>query len=112
MKTTNVIKKERKHYNQKLEDIFKYNKEHKDDLQKSVLAGCYYCCKIYEAISIEEWCVSTMTKEQRGQKHLLPEDCAICPNCGIDSVLPDSKVGLSVEMLKDMHDYWFGDCCD
>jgi hypothetical protein len=33
---------------------------------------------------------------------------ALCPRCGIDSVLPGSLVKLSRPMLDAMSDYWFG----
>lgn len=104
MRIINVIKSKKKNYNENLEGLAKFNKKHKEDLKNSVFAGCYYCCIIFSADSVEEW-VSSYSK--RGEHHLAVKDCAICPNCGIDSVLPDSKVSLTTEMLKEMCQYWF-----
>lgn len=101
-------------YSQKQLDEFlevptQWNKHHKEYLEESKNAGCYYCCKIFPANTITEWCISTRTPEQHKNKEELPLDCAICPNCGIDAVLPDLKVVLSVPFLREMQVYWFGD---
>jgi len=87
-------------YNEKLEATAKWNKQHKTLLGESKNAGCYYCCKIYPASEIKEWIRSFRKKDEDA-------DCALCPNCGIDSVLPDKVVELSDELLREMYDYWF-----
>lgn len=87
-------------YNQRLESLAEWNKEHRELLESSKNAGCYYCCKIYPASEITEWIRSYRRK---GEKL----DCALCPHCGIDSVLPDIKVDLTVDLLKEMYLYWF-----
>lgn len=87
-----------------LDNIIHWNKQHKDLLSISENAGCYYCCQIFPANTVKEWCKSAYKK---GEKALAHSDCAICPNCGIDSVLPDAKVNLSTDLLERLHIYAF-----
>lgn len=107
MSITRNTEKESTYYSQRLEDLAQFNKEHKEDLKNSTNAGCYYCCTIYPADTIVEWVKSYRRKGVEEK-----EDCALCPNCSIDSVLPDSKVELSEELLKEMYEYWFNDSPD
>ena len=65
---------------------------HRTLVEKSKLVGCFYCQAKFPPSEITEWIDDGTT--------------ALCPHCGIDSVLPDS-VDLSDEMLRAMHDYWF-----
>ena len=59
----------------------------------SAQCGCFYCCRIFPASEIKEW-VSSASRP-------------LCPYCGIDSVLPDSLVELTDELLRDMYEFWF-----
>jgi hypothetical protein len=64
-------------------------------LNESDLAGCFYCCETFDPKLVEEWVDS--------------DDTAICPKCGIDSVIGSASgfpVGDS-EFLKRMHEKWF-----
>lgn len=67
-------------------------------LQDSDQAGCFHCCVVFAPAQITDW-----VREQVGCK------TAICPHCGIDSVLP-SKAGfpLTPEFLRAMEQRWFG----
>lgn len=57
--------------------------------------GCYYCCRIYEPHLVKSWC------DKAG-------DTAICPFCGVDSVIPDTpEVPLTEKLLKDQNAFWF-----
>ncbi len=68
-----------------------YNRK---ELQNSTLCGCFYCLKIFDPKLIVDWCDNNQT--------------AICPYCGIDSIIYDSKnYHVSKEFLKEMKDYWF-----
>jgi len=77
-----------------------YRSAHKDcgpgnNHKQRVLAGsnvgCFYCLEMYPHAEIIEWTL---------------DDCALCPHCGIDSVLPEAPY-LSLDFLKKMHEYWF-----
>ena len=39
---------------------------------------------------------------------VVPEGSAVCPNCGIDSIIPDSvNEVINEQVLDDMNKYWF-----
>lgn len=76
-----------------LELAIDFATSNKKNLMNSNKAGCYYCRKIYPAAEVKEF--------------LETEDTALCPKCGIDSVLPDSVCDLSIETLKELHQFWF-----
>lgn len=62
--------------------------ENQEKIKQSEYVGCYYCCKIYEAKLIKEYC-----KDKNGYT-------AICL-CGIDSVIPyDEEIDKDVESFK------------
>ncbi|MBC7861858.1 MAG: cytoplasmic protein [Bacteroidia bacterium] len=64
------------------------------ELKKSQLAGCYYCKKTFLPSEIAETTDDGKT--------------ALCPKCGIDSVLPDtSPYKLDAETLAALRKYWF-----
>lgn len=57
--------------------------------------GCYHCCRIFDSHLVKEWC-------DKGEK------TAICPICGVDSVIPDTpELPLTEEFLKKQCDFWF-----
>ena len=65
--------------------------------------GCFYCKSIYSASEVKEWC----DNDGRGDK------TALCPKCGIDSVLGDATfVELTPELLELMNMLFFGDGID
>ena len=69
---------------------------HKQAVLESPLCGCFYCLRIYAPSEIKEWVARD------------DERTAICPHCGIDSVLPSIAVDLRPELLKAMQSRWFG----
>lgn len=63
-------------------------------LEQSDACGCFYCERIFFAVEIDEWTDDEQT--------------ALCPHCGIDSVLPSAPgFQLSKEFLHRMHERWF-----
>jgi hypothetical protein len=68
---------------------------HREDILHSDNCGCFYCLTVFKPADILEWTDDDQT--------------ALCPNCGIDSVIGD-KSGYPVtdlDFLKQMHTYWF-----
>lgn len=66
-------------------------------LKKSKMCGCIYCCEVYPASEVVDWC-----------DELDRRRTALCPHCGIDSVIPDaSGWPLDPEFLKEMKYWWF-----
>ena len=70
---------------------------HKQEIIDSDLCGCFYCLETYKPSKIEEW---IMENDNRGES-------AICPKCGIDSVLSSKLPVKEQEFLKEMNAIWF-----
>ena len=67
----------------------------KDILRISERCGCFYCLNIFSFDKITRWIDSE-------------KNTAICPYCGIDSVIPQSDLyELDKGFLGEMHQYWF-----
>jgi hypothetical protein len=63
-------------------------------LRKSNLCGCFYCLEVFSSNEIQDW-----TDDG---------DTALCPKCGIDSVIGSvSGFPIQREFLSKMHDHWF-----
>ncbi len=75
---------------------------HEHEINNSSICGCFYCLKLFPPQEITEW-LEESKSSPRG-----PGKTAICPHCGIDSVLPDS-IGfeLTNELLVTMNDKFF-----
>ena len=73
-----------------------HSKNHKDSLMKDKTCGCFFCLEIFHPSEIKEW-----VKDKTGT--------AICPYCGIDSIIGESSgYPITEEFLKSMSEYWFG----
>lgn len=67
--------------------------DNRERLKNADKCGCFYCCRIFDANEVKDYCSDTT---------------AMCPYCGIDSVVGDNE-GFSItpEFLKIMHNAWF-----
>ena len=83
-----------------VKDLCVYGHQYSISNKQSVLSsdrcGCFFCQKIFESNMISE----TYINDKNGET-------AICPFCGVDAILPDSKVDLSEALLEDMYKVWF-----
>lgn len=80
------------------EAIHRHSSCHREAIRASSLCGCFYCCATFTPGDIEEW-----IDERNGVGQT-----ALCPKCGIDSVLGSSSgFRLTPEFLEAMHKYWF-----
>ena len=71
---------------------------HKAEIEKSKLCGCFFCLHTFQPKEIIEWIVSGNNDE-----------FAMCPKCGIDSVIGDaSGYPITDEFLREMNKHWFG----
>lgn len=52
--------------------------------------GCYYCVSVFKGDKITQWTDNGET--------------ALCPNCGIDAVIPNET---NIDFLWKAHTYWF-----
>ena len=67
----------------------------KQQVMQSKTCGCFYCLRMFEPSEIVDWCD-------------LAEDTALCPYCGIDSILAEaSGFKITEELLRQMNEYWF-----
>ncbi len=70
---------------------------HKEEVMASNLCGCFYCEQTFPPTEIEEWIDESQAKGET----------AICPKCGIDSVLSSSFPITDKQFLTEMHSLWF-----
>ena len=81
-------------------EAHKYSNKHKAELEKDNVCGCFFCMEIYSPKEIEEWIIADNDCDREGT--------AICPKCGIDSVIGESSgYPITKEFLKKMNEYWF-----
>ena len=66
-------------------------------IKQSKICGCFSCKKIFNASKVIDF-----VTERDGQK------TALCPYCGIDSVIQDANVEVTQELLNTMNREWFG----
>ena len=72
-----------------------FSSNHKEELQKDKLCGCFYCLEIFDPAEIKDW-----IPDSKGT--------AECPYCGVDSVLGEhSGFPITKEFLSKMKEYWF-----
>lgn len=65
-------------------------------LQNDRVCGCFYCLRIFSPVQIE--------------RRLVSEETALCPYCGIDSIIGESSgYPITEEFIAKMKAYWFGD---
>ena len=73
----------------------KFSANHQSQLLKDKKCGCFYCLHIFSPSEIIEW-----IKDIDGT--------AICPYCGIDSVMGESSGHpITHSFLEEMNKYWF-----
>ena len=64
-------------------------------IARATTCGCFYCTATFRPSEITEWVDPN-------------SDTALCPRCGIDSVLPDPPSGpVTPELLESMRVHWF-----
>lgn len=76
-----------------------HSARHRAEIVSSESCGCFYCCSVFPPDRITEWIDDD--PEGLGQT-------ALCPHCGIDSVIGDrSGFEINPEFLRRMKTYWF-----
>lgn len=72
----------------------KHSFKNRKEIEQSTICGCFHCRRTFSPDKINEW-----TDKQ---------ETALCPHCGIDSVIGDATgYPLTKEFLKEMDLYWF-----
>ena len=89
------------------EDIIaahKYCANHRESILNSELCGCFYCISVFPPSEIEDWTDARADETQINETG----DTALCPRCGIDSVLGSaSGYPITLGFLTRMREYWF-----
>ena len=82
-----------------LDFIHAHSIRHRDEIERSNRCGCFYCERIFSPGEIKDWV---------DESEQFPEGCtALCPHCGIDSVLPSVTITLNAELLAEMRFVYF-----
>lgn len=77
-----------------------YSNNHKPELEKDSVCGCFHCLRIFKPSEIEDWIIADNECDRRGT--------AICPYCGVDSVIGESSGHpITEKFLSEMHSVWF-----
>lgn len=72
---------------------------HRGAIERSRRCGCFYCLRVFEPGQISDWI---------DQGKPASEQTALCPYCGIDSVMGDgSGLEITEGFLRDMKKHWF-----
>jgi hypothetical protein len=80
-------------------EAHRHSANHRTEIQASSACGCFYCCSNFQPAIIEEW----VDENESGEGQT-----ALCPVCGIDSVIGDcSGFSVAPEFLRRMNQHWF-----
>ncbi len=72
---------------------------HRQAIEQSRQCGCFYCLKLFGPEKVCAW-------TDRHRPHA--EHTALCPYCGVDSVIGDaSGLEITEAFLDDMNRHWF-----
>lgn len=106
MVVVGVIRRHKGDYKSKFKRTYSYEKEsqlnrlhaysshNRELVARSRKCYCFYCQSVSEAEQVT--------------RYFEDEQTALCPNCGIDSILPDGiDEPLDESIISQMHDYWF-----
>lgn len=76
-------------------EAYKFASNHKKQLEKDKVCGCFYCGRIFDPCEINVW-----IKDKEGT--------AMCPYCHIDAIIGESSGFLiTKELLKQMKEKYF-----
>lgn len=76
-----------------LKRLHAYSSNNKDLIITSETCYCFYCKEKFNSKEIKEYIDNGKT--------------ALCPKCGVDSVLPDTIEGIDDRVIDEMNRYWF-----
>ena len=68
--------------------------KHRSELEASERCACFFCFRTFVSADIKKWVDAGQT--------------ALCPHCGIDSVLGNASVRIDDKFLRKMHQHHHG----
>ena len=73
-----------------------HSSNNRKELLASDICGCFYCLETFSPKEIKDWIIDS------------ENDTALCPYCGIDSVIGSlSGFDIDKDFLGEMKDHWF-----
>ncbi len=78
--------------------LHQFSSFHRNIILQSKTCGCFYCLSMFKPTQITEW----IDEDESGIGQT-----ALCPFCGIDSVVADQSASITLELLSKMKKYWF-----
>lgn len=93
-----------------LDAIHKHSFDNKAEIDQSKVCHCFYCKSEFSPSAITRWVVNGRQGKplKRADKGAKSEETALCPKCGIDSVIGDSSgYDMTPALLHAMHEFWF-----
>lgn len=76
----------------------KFSSNHLKSILKSKTCGCFHCLQTFSPSEIKDWC----DKDKNGVGQT-----AICPKCGVDSLIGDIDLSFNKQFLEEMRKHWF-----
>jgi len=77
-----------------LKQAHKCSYKNKELINSAKRCYCFYCLHVFAPFEVKEW--------------VNGEDTALCPKCGIDSIITDNcGPYVDTQFLKEMRGYWF-----
>jgi hypothetical protein len=83
---------------EELKATYSHSIRNEESILKSDICGCFHCISIFPAVDVKS---AEFIIEKDGSR------TAICPICGIDSVLGDASVEISAEILEALNGLYF-----
>ena len=78
-----------------LKKLHTYCSNNKEEINLFDKCYCFYCGKVFDSNEINEYIGEYF-------------DTALCPNCNIDAIIPDSiDEELNENIINEMNKYWF-----
>ena len=72
----------------------KHASKHRSELEASAKCACFFCFRTFASGEIRKWVDADQT--------------ALCPHCGLDSVLGSASVRIDDPFLRKMHQHHHG----
>ena len=86
-------------------EAHKFSTRHANSLKNDKTCGCFYCLSVFSPSEIKHWIKERATQ---GDDSKAEHQTALCPYCGIDSVIGESSgYPITKEFLEKMKNYWF-----
>jgi hypothetical protein len=86
------------------ESLHRYSSRNRPLLELSDRAGCFHCLSLFDPNEITDWIDGSQVETGDTADGVT----ALCPRCGIDSVLPSTApISLTKDLLSEMNAHWF-----